>query len=168
MTQYDASSAECLVFTFKDGLLSPIAHDLKIRVGRFTVNVSEDAIDGEFDASSLQVQCAMRDGREDESALSRGDKQKIEGNIRKDVLASSRFPSVRFVSSAISESEVRGELSLRGKSRPIVVKTSQVGDEQFAEVTVHQPDFGIKPFTAALGTLKVKPDVRVQLRIRAR
>ena len=30
-----------------------------------------------------------------------------------------------------------------------------------AEVSLHQPDFGIKPYSAMLGTLRVKPDVTV-------
>jgi hypothetical protein len=34
-----------------------------------------------------------------------------------------------------------------------------------AEIKLHQPDFGIKPFTAALGALKVKPDVVVRVSV---
>jgi hypothetical protein len=34
-----------------------------------------------------------------------------------------------------------------------------------AEVKIHQPDFGIKPYTAALGALKVKPDVLVRVSV---
>jgi len=30
MPRYDQTQAECLVFTFKEGLLSKIAHDLKV------------------------------------------------------------------------------------------------------------------------------------------
>jgi hypothetical protein len=33
------------------------------------------------------------------------------------------------------------------------------------EVTLHQPDFRIEPYRAALGALKIKPDVRVRVRI---
>jgi hypothetical protein len=32
-----------------------------------------------------------------------------------------------------------------------------------ASARVHQPDFGIRPYTAFLGTLKVKPDVEIQI-----
>jgi len=31
-----------------------------------------------------------------------------------------------------------------------------------AEVPIHQPDFGIKPYSAMLGALKVKPDLVVR------
>ena len=32
MPKYDENQAECLIYTFKDGLLSKVAHDLKIKV----------------------------------------------------------------------------------------------------------------------------------------
>jgi hypothetical protein len=32
-----------------------------------------------------------------------------------------------------------------------------------SEVRVHQPDFGIKPYSAALGALKVQADVTVKV-----
>ena len=35
MPHYDATTAECLVLTYKEGLLSAVAHDLEIRVARF-------------------------------------------------------------------------------------------------------------------------------------
>ena len=38
MPRYTQNEAEALVFTFKDGLLSKVAHDLKIRINRFSVD----------------------------------------------------------------------------------------------------------------------------------
>ena len=38
---FDATSAECLVFTYKEGLLSALAHDLEIRVPGFEVDVDD-------------------------------------------------------------------------------------------------------------------------------
>jgi hypothetical protein len=39
------------------------------------------------------------------------------------------------------------------------------GDRWVAEMNIHQPDFGIKPYTAALGALKVKPEVMVRISV---
>ena len=39
MRHFDQQSATCQVFTYKEGLLSAVGHDLKINVGRFTVDV---------------------------------------------------------------------------------------------------------------------------------
>ncbi len=60
---------------------------------------------------------------------------------------------------------VQGALSLRGIERPLSLTARAVAGAWTAEVDLSQPDYGIKPFTAMLGTLKVKPVVRVQLRV---
>lgn len=41
--RFDAGSADRLVFTGRAGLLSAIAHDLKLRVGRFEIKVGADS-----------------------------------------------------------------------------------------------------------------------------
>lgn len=169
MPTYDANTAECLVFTYKEGLLSPIAHDLKIRVTGFTIEADEQshAIDARFTASSLRVVCAMRNGAEDHRALSEADKRKIEQNISEEVLLAAQNPEIRFVSTSVKPEgdgfRVEGNLTLRQKTRPLSFTTRKEGDRQVAEVKLHQPDFGIKPYTAMLGTLKVKPDVMVRV-----
>ena len=38
-------------------------------------------------------------------------------------------------------------------------------DDWVAELKLHQPDFGIKPYSAALGALKVKPDILVRVSV---
>jgi hypothetical protein len=54
---------------------------------------------------------------------------------------------------------------MHGKARSIQTSIRADGDRWVAEVTVHQPDFGLKPYTAALGALKVKPDVIVRVSV---
>jgi hypothetical protein len=39
------------------------------------------------------------------------------------------------------------------------------GDRWVTDLKLHQPDFGIKPFSAALGALKVKPDVIIRVSV---
>ena len=41
--KFDQSSALCYVFTYKEGLLSGLGHDLRITVASFAVDVAEDA-----------------------------------------------------------------------------------------------------------------------------
>ena len=103
MARHDAYNSECLVFTFKDGLLSRLAHDLKMQVERFSIEVDEATrqIKATFDPSSLQVICAMVGGRDDPSTLSKGDKKKIYDNIVKDVLHTRKHPEIRFDSSKV-------------------------------------------------------------------
>jgi len=166
MAKFDAHTAECHVFTFKEGALSALAHDLEIAVGRFSIDVSAElAVDATFEAGSLTVLHAIKDGRPHDVAT--GDKHKIEKNLRDDVLDARRYPEIRFrAAKAIPDGDgfaLTGELTLHGKTRPLALKTRLVEGKQVAEVTLHQPDFGIKPFSAMLGTLKIKPDLKVRV-----
>jgi polyisoprenoid-binding protein YceI len=169
MSTFDASTAECLVFTFKKGLLSRVAHDLKLRVDRFTVEVADDrsAIAVQLDLRSLRVVCAMHRGREAPSKLDRADHEKIEETLRDEVLDTARHPSTTYASTKIEPEgdgyRVAGELTLRGVSRPVPLHVRREGTRLTAEVTLHQPDFGIRPYKAALGALQIEPDVRVRV-----
>ena len=171
MARYDAYNSECLIFSFKDGLLARLAHDLKLRVERFSIEVDETTrqIKATFDPSSIQVVCAMVDGRDDPSTLSKGDKKKIYDNATKDVLRTRKYPEVRFDSTNVVERgegfAIEGTLQMHGKSRNIQTSVRPDGDRWVTELELHQPDFGIKPFTAALGALKVKPDVLVRVSV---
>lgn len=171
MARFDAYNSQCLCFSFKDGLLARLAHDLKLQVERFSIEVDDATkkIKATFDPSSIQVVCAQIDGRDDLSTLSKGDKKKIYDNVTKDVLRIRKYPEIRFESNNIAERgegfAVEGTLQLHGKSRNIQASVQANGDRWVSEVRIHQPDFGIKPYTAALGALKVKPDVLVRVSV---
>ena len=171
MARYDAYNSECLLFSFKDGLLARLAHDLKLQVERFSIEVDDASqqIKATFDPSSIQVVCAQIDGRDDPSTLSKGDKKKIYDNVTKDVLRIRKHPEIRFDSTKVVERgegfAVEGTLQIHGKSRNIQTSVRADGDRWVTELKLHQPDFGIKPFSAALGALKVKPDVLVRVSV---
>jgi polyisoprenoid-binding protein YceI len=171
MARFDAYNSQCLVFSFKDGLLARLAHDLKLQVERFSIEVDDSTrqIKATFDPSSIQVVCAQIDGRDDPSTLSKGDKKKIHDNVTKDVLRVRKYPEIRFESTNVVERgegfAVEGTLQMHGKSRNLQASVRADGDFWVTELRLHQPDFGIKPYTAALGALKVKPDVLVRLRM---
>ena len=169
MVRFDAASAECVVFTYKEGLLSAVAHDLKIRVTKFTIDVDEATrvVTAWFDAASLRVVCAMANGRESPDSLTTANKREIEGNIVRDVLDAHSYPEIRFVSTRVEERNatysVKGKLALHGHERQVRVQVRQDDTHYVAEVRVHQPDFGIRPYTALFGTLRVQPDVLVRV-----
>ncbi|HEU4580689.1 MAG TPA: YceI family protein [Polyangiaceae bacterium] len=170
MPKYDETQAECLVFTFKEGLLSKVAHDLKIRVTRFSADVTPDSVRAKFDLRSLRVVEAMKDGNENSGALSDADKAKIAEQISNEVLHAAQHPSAVFSSRAITPRadggySIAGELSLHGVTQPIQVETRSEGGRQVASVELHQPSYGITPFKAMMGTLKVKADVIVRFSV---
>lgn len=175
MTTYDATTATCQVFTFKEGVLSAVAHDLRLRAERLTIDVDEAAgtVRATFAAGSLRVDCAMKNGREDFDALSDRNRREIEGNIVDDVLHAKRHPEIVFRSTRVTtgtdddERHIEGTLALHGTERPLRITARRQAGRWVTEVELHQPDFGIKPYSAMLGTLKVQPIVRVRVSVPA-
>ena len=169
MQRFDAGSAECLVFTYKEGLLSVVAHDLKIRATRFRIEVDEvtRSVDARFDAGSLRVVCAMSDETEAPGALSAANKREIEANIIRDVLEVRAYPDIQFVSTKVARRangyRMTGTLTLHGMARAVSIPVEERQTAYVATARIHQPDFGIRPYTALLGALKVKPDVTVRV-----
>lgn len=170
---YTAADAECRVYTFKEGVLAAIAHDLLLKVEQFDLRIDEEArlIEASFDAASLRVVTAMKDGREAPALLGRQNFSKIENSITDEVLHSRKHPFVRFRSHRLERHSggyrIVGELELHGTRREIAVEARHDGAAWTTELWIHQPDFGIRPFTAMLGTLRIKPSVKVVLRVPA-
>ena len=165
MKRLDPSTAECLVFTYKAGLLASVGHDLKLRVTDFSIDVDDAGIRARFDAGSLRVVCAQVRGEDDLRALSEGDRRQIESAIVRDVLDGRRYPAIEFWAGPAADDavEIEGTLSLRGRERPLTAKLRREGDRVVVEAVVDQPAFGIRPYAAMLGALRVRPDVRVRL-----
>jgi hypothetical protein len=173
MTTIDQSRGEVRVFTFKEGLLSAVAHDLELAVDRFAItwNDAQTELTATFDARSVHVLHAIVHGRPAPGALSPRDLAKIDANLASDALRSASHPEVRFASSAIEKSGegflVRGTLTLVGRANEIRAEVRREGERWVTEVAIDQPRWGITPYSAMMGTLKIKPEVRVRLSVPA-
>ena len=165
MPAFDATTATCRVFTEKEGLLSRLAHDLELDVTDFTVKADGAAVEGTFNPRSLRVLHALKDGQPT-STLSDWDKRDIEGNLAREVLLSPT--PIHFASSSIERTpgggaKVTGTLTLNSRSRPVELAVRLEAGRFVTEFVLHQLDWGIIPFSAMMGALTIKPEVRVRL-----
>jgi hypothetical protein len=165
VSRYDASTAQLFIYTFKEGVLSAMAHDLKLTVGRFELDAEGEGVTATFDVTTLSVVCPRKDGRDNPGALPQLLHKEIEKNAKNEVLEVSKHPSVKFRSTLISETEVRGELTLHGKTAAVTGTRKDDATHRVATIRFDQRDFGIKPYSAMLGTLKIKPEVTVEVRL---
>jgi len=84
-------------------------------------------------------------------------------------LDAKKFPQIRFSADDVAETDegyrLTGNVEIHGTSRPQSVDVKVEGrDEAFAlsaQVKVRQTDFGIKPFSLLLGSLKVADEVTI-------
>ncbi|MFT3921420.1 MAG: YceI family protein [Myxococcales bacterium] len=152
------------VYTFKDGLLSKLAHDLSLNLLRFEIALEGDEVRGVFEASSLEVMGAVRDGAVVPGSLSAGDKAKIQASMRDDILKTARYPQVRWSGRASRHgAEVRldGTLELCGVAKPCQLVLRATAGRLAGELELSPSLFGIKPFRALGGALKIQDRVRI-------
>ena len=165
MTRADEHNAEVLVFTFKEGLLSAMAHDLKLAVGHFSIELDGQALAATFDPRSLKVVTTRKDGKDSPGLLPTMLYAEIEKNARDDVLQVKKFPVIR-LAAVLGQDEVLGQLTLCGQTKEVRCKRSETATHQRAEAWVDVRDFGVKPYSAMLGTLKVQARVQVVVSVK--
>lgn len=167
MRTFTKENARVDVYTFKEGLLSSMAHDLRIDVPDFEIEV-DGQIRGEIDLRSLKVACARKKGADAPELLSSGDHRKIEATMRDEVLHTSRYPYAILEADLddLSGDFITGNLELHGEDRDVRIELVEENSAMTVVLHVHQPDFGIRPYSAMLGSLKVKADVKIVVELR--
>jgi polyisoprenoid-binding protein YceI len=150
--------------TYKDGVLSRVAHDLRIAVKRFTVHVNGDDVTATFDLTSVSPEGAIVGGRLDPHVLGPKDLKEITNTIETEVLQTTRFREARFSASLQrmgAKLGVRGKLDLHGVVREIEFEARLEGDRLVGEFELRPSEFGIAPYKALLGTLRVRDSVLI-------
>jgi polyisoprenoid-binding protein YceI len=161
---------QIMLRTFRDGLAATAGHDLTIEATRWSgeLEVNDDlspaGLDVRIDLGALVV----RAGTGGIKPLSDRDRREIAVTARK-VLAADRYPEATFAASTFSADaggagggEISGTLTLRGTARPLRMRVTETGPDRYhAAATVVQSDYGIKPYTAFLGALRVRDAIDV-------
>lgn len=155
--------------TSRDGLVAQAGHDLTIDAGQWSGDV---VVDTDLSATSLQVTVDLRAlvvtaGTGGIKPLTEHDKREIIVTARK-VLAADRYPDATFTATSFEPSgdggTISGTLGLAGRSGPARFEVSQPAPGHYrATATIRQTDFGIKPYSAFLGSLKVSDAVKVEV-----
>lgn len=172
----DPSSGSVVLRTGREGMASKVGHDLVIDAGRWNANVTIDGdpskseVNATIDVRGLEV----REGVGGAKPLSDKDKRDIKKNIGESLKAS-QFPEITFRSQTVESTgdtqvKVNGELTVAGSSRPVSFPLSIEEDGSSVrlrgKVPIVQSNFGIKPFSAMMGALKVKDQVEVEIDVR--
>jgi polyisoprenoid-binding protein YceI len=142
-------------------------HDLVIDVTSWNAAVTVDdnsvcTVELNADPRSLEV----RDGHGGAKPLSDKDRTEIRKNIDNKVL---KGQAITFRCNDVSLNgagtvPVSGEVAMAGSTRPVNFEVEVGPDGQVkGTVPLTQSEWGIKPFTALMGALKVKDEVEVVL-----
>lgn len=160
------ASGSLHVFTFKDGALARVAHDLRLRMESFSIEFDGAQVRAEFDLRSLLVDGPIQNGQLDSSVYDAAKRAEIETILRRDILQTRQHPLATFTGIAEPRGmdlKVRGELCLRGNSAPLSFDVKQEGDLYRCELTLQPSRWGVSPYKALLGAIRLKDFLRVEV-----
>jgi polyisoprenoid-binding protein YceI len=175
---FGTDSGHITLRTFRDGLAAQAGHDLTIEVGRWSAElvIADDLSPASLTVTADLGSLVVKEGTGGIKPLTDRDKREISVTARK-VLTADRFPSATFTATAFepapdasggtdSGGVISGTLQLAGRNGPLQLRVSPAGAGKYqATTTVRQTDFGIKPYSAFLGTLKVADKVEVDVEV---
>jgi hypothetical protein len=154
------------VFTFKEGVLSAVAHDLRIRLERFEVTLDGDRVHAECDLKSLFVDGPMENGVLKAESYEPGKRADVEKAMHGDVLHSDKNPKAIFSGTATPKGQgfaVSGELQLAGKAAPLAFDVTNDGGVYRASFEIRPSQWGISQYKALLGAIRLKDLARIEL-----
>jgi len=166
------SNGKLIIKSYKDGMGAKLAHDLILTPaswnGTVDIDVDNPAASRAslaIDARSIQIVEAVGGVK----SLSDKDRKDIDKNINEKVLQTAKFPQLTFESTSVSGSApnfvVAGNMTITGTTRPVNVDLNVDGSQVTAKAKISQKDFGIKPFSAMFGAIKLRDDVDFELSV---
>jgi polyisoprenoid-binding protein YceI len=155
----DTQNSTLVIHVGKTGAFSALGHEHEVRApiqGGTVDTGSHPAVEIHVDARALRVI------DKDDSEKDRAEVQKT--MLGPEVLDSEHYPEIVFKSTGAEPSgqgrwTLRGNLTLRGQTRPVTVEVTLKDGRYTGDTTVKQTDFGIKPPGKA--GIRAKDEVRV-------
>jgi len=149
--------------TGREGMAKKIGHDLVIEAKRWSAKVNVDGDDPTRSSATVTVDTRSLEvisGEGGAKPLSDKDRKDIKENIDKKVLKTDKFPEITFASSKVEAKgpdsfTVHGNLTILGTARPATMDIALTGSKATGTMNLKQSDWGIKPFSALMGALKL-------------
>ena len=154
------------VKTGRQGMAAKVGHDLTLDAANWkaTLTVDDDPSRSEVNATIEPRSLAVTAATGGAKPVSENDKK----DIAKNIVGLLGNGSITFTSTSVEVHDTAvkavGELSVAGQSRPVTLDLTVTPDGRLTGgMTLVQSEFGIKPFSAMMGALKVKDEVEVNL-----
>jgi YceI-like domain len=154
------------VFTFKDGILARAAHDLALRLERFDIVLDGDSLTASLPLDALAVIGPVEGGVVRTDRYDAAKREQVAQAMHSEVLRTARHPTARFVGKATAQGHgftVSGEFELAGRRAPLSFEAHRDGAVYRARFELQPSRWGIAPYKALLGAIKVRDLVRIEL-----
>ena len=157
--------------TGREGMAKKVGHDLVIEARQWNAKVNVDAENLTSSSATVTVDTRSLEvvsGEGGAKPLSDKDRRDIKENIDKKVLKTDKFPEITFTSSRVEAKgadnvTVHGDCTIMGTARPASMDIVVNGNKATGTMTLKQSDWGIKPFSALMGALKLADVLTVKV-----
>jgi len=160
-------NATLAVHTGRAGAAAKAGHDLVMNVTAWEGNLhlAEDPAETSVELTADSTSLRVHEGTGGIQELGEDDVANIHQTIDAEVLMRH---AIEFRSTRVSEApdglRVEGDLTLVGRTEPVAFDLSVADDGRLnATAVITQTDWGMKPYSALFGALKVHEDVKVVL-----
>lgn len=178
----DKKQSELVVKTSKAGFAAALAHNHVIRATELEGSIGWDPAAPEAASVKVTVQTAalvvddpaMRKKHGEPSELSAGDRKKItDAMLDSGQLDVRKFPTISFSSTALQKDAkgwlLSGNLTLHGVTKavklPVTIDVKGTALTADGTLRLRTSDYGIKPYSAALGAIKNRDEVELVLHL---
>jgi polyisoprenoid-binding protein YceI len=156
------------VRTGRRGAIAKAGHDLLIEVDRWgaTLQLADDPAQSVLELSADSNSLNVREATGGIQPLSDKDSAGIEQTIEQEVLRGTAitFRSTSVQSAGSGRLRVQGDLELAGGNNPVAFELEIADDGHLTgSAAVKQSAWGMKPYTAMFGALKVADEVQVAI-----
>ena len=164
--RFGPENSTLAINTSRTGAAAKAGHDLLIHVTAWqgSLALAADPADARVELDADATSLHVREGTGGMQALDDDDRASIRQTIDEDVLKRQR---ITFRSTSVQPTDaglrVHGDLTLVGQTRPITFDVALSDGALTAVAMVKQTDFGMKPYSALFGALKVADEVKVSL-----
>ena len=163
-----------LLKTGRTGLGRRAGHDLTLEATRWqadavvnTENPGQSSVTLTIEVDSLEV----REGTGGLKPLTDADRADIKTTIGGKILRTAEHPAITFSSSRVSGTgdgfQISGDLTIMGQARPVTVSGGIDAGRIRGHATVTQSQWGIKPYSAFAGALRLADNVTVEFDLAA-
>ena len=177
----DPQQSKIEIQVAKDGFLKAFGHDHQVSATQYSGEVQFDS--AKVEESSVAFTVETTSLKVIDPGESEKDRNEVQATmLGKEVLDAAQYAQIKFSSSSVKSKpgnngsldlQVTGTLLLHGTAKPLTVPVMlRVGNDGSltadAEVSHLQSDFGIAPYKAVGGTVRVKDKLKLTFHIIAR
>jgi polyisoprenoid-binding protein YceI len=163
-----------LLKTGRTGLGRRAGHDLTIEATRWQADAVVNAADPARSSVTLTIEVdslEVREGTGGLKPLTDADRADIKATIGEKILRTAEHPAITFSSSRVTGTggafEIGGNLTIMGQARPVTVFGGIDDGRIRGHATVTQSQWGIKPYSAFAGALRLADNVTVEFDLAA-